>query len=256
MERNGKRIKTCEMDIKAILNDLLPFKCFRCRIEDSTRGQIREGKKWRERKPIRDCFISMDGNLSVWKHGTGRKQSNGREDWKVAIKCAIQRWWNKAWMCSAYTVEQKSVEQMWMKFKFLSRVTWWKASFTSNTANITQKQDRGKETRTNDIVNKGIRKEGMPFYSCFKCVRKREWEERRKERQREKWMDGKDSSPQTDFLQIIPQKADTIILIRRELCANKTLFNLHGMFKSSRNQSLIQQALWRRCEWFKKWILM
>jgi hypothetical protein len=31
-------------------------------------------------------------------------------------------------------------------------------------------------------------------------------------------------SPQTDFLQIIPQNADTIILIRREFNANKTLF--------------------------------
>jgi hypothetical protein len=57
------------MDIKAILNDLLPLKgyfffLFWWRIEDSTRGQTREHEEG-ERKPIRDCFISMVEHLSV-----------------------------------------------------------------------------------------------------------------------------------------------------------------------------------------------
>lgn len=45
-----------------------------------------------------------------------------------------------------HTVE--SVEQMWMKFKFLSRVTWWKASFIADTANDWQKQDQKEHEQT------------------------------------------------------------------------------------------------------------
>jgi hypothetical protein len=46
----------------------------------------------------------------------------------------------------------------------------------------------------------------------------------KKEKEREREVNERIPSPQTDFLQIIPQKADTIILIRREFFANKTLF--------------------------------
>lgn len=78
--------------------------CLSCFGGIFTRGHMRE--RWNG-EPIRDFFISMDVNLNLsrwissWMSWSltlykKKRQSNGRADWQVAIKCAIQRWYEGA----------------------------------------------------------------------------------------------------------------------------------------------------------------
>lgn len=75
---------------------------------------------------------------------------------------------------------------MWMKFKFLSRVTWWKVFFKADTANISHKTRPKSKRNKNKRYCKQERRDAL----LFMYLNVSENGNENKERERENWMKG------------------------------------------------------------------
>lgn len=184
---------------------------FHVLVEDSSRGECKKNV----RKKTNKRFLHLNEGIYPWKHVP--RQSNGRADWQVAIKChskMMKQGMNVLLFSSAHSRTA------------ISRTNEWNSNFPSNHVSSYLMACDASDIFGNNNFRQTS--QGMPLYSCFKCVRKREWE-----RNRKTWMKGFHLWPQTDFFRLSSRRnnidtsrnaAVRILLIRME-CSNQAESN-------------------------------